>query len=106
MTGNETAQELRNQAAELLRRSVELDSRQKPMLAHGDPVDRATRRANSAASAFKHDLKLEAVAQMRETDKAAFSALDSRLKISLGYYELSKNAAKSAGIDTAAPKGE
>ncbi len=65
----------------------------------GKPLDRATRRANSAAGSFKYNAQFEKASELRHLDPAAFAKLPTLTKIGLGDYQLLKAAASAAGID-------
>lgn len=66
----------------------------------GAAGDRRTRGQRVAAT-HRPGAKLEALLALRETDRAAYDALPSGLKMALAYHAGAKAAAEAAGKETA-----
>lgn len=64
-----------------------------------NPADRATRKLQSAASAYRPQPELDRLAQLRDDNPAEYEKLSTNLKMQLGYYLQAKAAAEHLGGD-------
>jgi len=66
----------------------------------GPARDKAQRKLESHARAWRHDPQMEALLVMKRDSPDRYDQQPANLKASLGYYLTEKEAAEAIGIDT------